>query len=85
MPDVDGRMRRIAAEWHGGQSKPTYAFVSTGTITQALRDEVGQLVWNADVTSHGETAIDELSELYDYLMAAVDRGPCEGWSDLWER
>ena len=84
-PAMRGRMRRIASEWHGGQHSPTYSFTSTGTITDALRTEVEALMVGADITVHEEEALDELSELHDYLVTTANRGPVEGWDQLWER
>jgi hypothetical protein len=34
--------RRLASEWHGGQSSPLYAFASSGTITDGLIREIDE-------------------------------------------
>ena len=84
-PSMRGRMRRIASEWHGGQSSALYSFASTGTITDATRDEVAKEMADADVTQSDEYALDDLQELHDYLVTTPNRGPIAGWAELWER
>lgn len=83
-----GRMRRIAAVWYlpekdNGYS-PLRAFVETGAIIVGLQTELERLVLRCDVDEHSEEAIDELSELYDYVKSHDPRGPVEGWDDVWK-
>jgi hypothetical protein len=41
--------RRIASEWHGGQTSLLYAFASSGAIVSGIRSEIAQcLAWCKD-------------------------------------
>jgi hypothetical protein len=79
----DATARRIASEWHGGQSSDLYALVSTGTIRDTCKLETGNLLLNSDVNVHGQEAIDELTDLHAYVLEHEVRGPQPGWSNLW--
>lgn len=37
---TDTRARKIASEWHGGQSSPLYALASTGSILDGISSEI---------------------------------------------
>lgn len=80
----DGRIRRIASEWSAGIKSDSYAFVSTGTIRDTLKYETGQLLLNSDVNVHGQTAIDELTELHEYVLENGPRDRIPGWGKAWE-
>jgi hypothetical protein len=54
--------RRIASEWHGGQSSALYAFASTGTILNTLKGEIIDCTQDA---SDDET--DDLYALWEYV------------------
>jgi len=80
----DGAARTVASWWHNGGASVSYAFVSTGAITRS-----GSYVW-ADLTDDGRCystagAFDRraLDYLGTYLVNAGERGPVDGWSDLW--
>jgi len=86
----DGRARRIASEWYGGAA---YRFVSTGTIDDAVRADIRQSLVEV-ARSYADTypgtvgyereAVTELLDLVEYLDTREDRGPVDGWSDIWE-
>lgn len=73
---TDLQTRKIASEWHGGQSSPLYALTSSGAITEDCAEEIA---YNLE-TEYGVT--EGLPELLDYVRAHGVRGPEEGWSDL---
>jgi hypothetical protein len=35
-----GDLRRVAADWHGGQSTPLYAFASSGAVVEGVAEEI---------------------------------------------
>lgn len=80
-----GRARRIANEWHGGQGSAMCAFATSGAVLEgALAEEIRYELLHADVDVQGETAIDELTWLAEYVQMIPQRGPCSGWSEIWE-
>lgn len=79
----DGKARRIASEWHGGQGSALYSFTSTGTITDDLVSEIrSELVSAILGTNIEERKV--LQDLLTYAKAHGMRGPVEGWSSVWE-
>lgn len=80
----DACARVIASWWHGDAAGVGYSFVSTGAILDS-----GTAVWRA-LTEDGKLydtadAFDKraLDYLGTYLVNAGQRGPVNGWSDLW--
>ncbi len=89
----DGRARRIASDWHGGQGSALYMFASTGatrdkryTVEDVRIAIEYQLLPHivADSERHWPHAGEELRELYAYVKSVGNRGPVEGWSDHWD-
>lgn len=67
--------RRIASEWHGGQSSKLYAFASTGAILEGITNEIFDTGTDPAVQV-GE----DRYKLYEYITAHGLRGPQQGWS-----
>lgn len=77
----DGQARRIATDWHGGQSSPLYSFGSCGYIdVEPLRREITANLVTLSV------GIDrrELLALDKYVRTTGDRPPVQNWSLLWD-
>lgn len=89
----DGRARRIASEWHNGQTSALYSFVSTGGVTQeTVREVTGEIDALRDKFMNRGPSDDmekasfwELIDLRIYLSHQSWKGlPVEGWSNVWE-
>ena len=78
----DGQARRIAMEWHGGQSSPLYSFGSCGAIDDLdrLRNEISRDLQTLDVGAERR----ELLALDKYVRNAGQRERVPGWSGLWD-
>lgn len=78
---TDGQARKIASDWHGGQSSPLYSLASTGAIVADVLDEI-----MADASSVGPEntpgQLDALLALIEYCTFEGPRGPVAGWSDI---
>lgn len=84
----DGTARRIASEWHGGQTSGLYSFTSTGMIDDRVQDEVATeislLSDNPDCTTvEQHTFLSDLHALAAYLEEVGHRTPVEGWHRVW--
>lgn len=77
----DGTARAIASQWHDG-STVALSFTSTGTM---LGDpsEVYRACGGDGFEKAGRTQQLALSMLGTYLQNRADRGPVDGWGDLW--
>lgn len=73
----DGEARRIASEWHGGQSSPLYALSSSGAIVAEVREEIEECRQAGTIESDAE-----LPRLDAYVAEHGERGPVPGWSDV---
>lgn len=88
--------RRIASEWHGGQSSPLYAFASSGTVLPGVVEEVE---YDISAERHDQSVpkheIDELVSLLEYLRVQVayfadpkhgksDDEPCQWCGARWK-
>lgn len=88
----DGTARRIAAEWHGGQTTALCSFATTGMIDDRVQIEVDAEIKHLEqvVPTAGDWAADHGSNLADlmclaaYLENAGHRTPVAGWSRVWE-
>jgi hypothetical protein len=54
-PDQRFDHRQTAAEWHGGQRTPLYAYASTGTVVRGLDSEIRDCL---DIVEHGAISRD---------------------------
>lgn len=83
MPIPDMVARRIASDWHAGGGSPSYQFVSTGRIVEALE---GELIETLKAGLKQEempwTNLRELSELIFYVRTWGPRPEVENWSKL---
>lgn len=87
----DGKARRIASEWHGGQTTALLSFSTTGMIDDRVTDEVQteidllQASERPDCTEAERVQyLSELADLQHYLWDAGHRTPVDGWSRVWE-
>jgi hypothetical protein len=72
----DTTARRIASEWHGGQSSPLYALTSCGAIDVAAVDrEI------CDCRIYSMADCGDLQSLRNYVHTIGNRGPVAGWPD----
>lgn len=66
-------LRQVAADWHGGQSSPLYAFSSTGTIVEGLEAEIRgclkELVAGQYRSDDINAETPRLSALLDYVVS----------------
>jgi hypothetical protein len=78
----DGQARRIAMEWHGGQSSALYSFGSCGAVIdlERLRNEISRDLQQLDVGIERR----ELLALDKYVRNAGRRPEVPGWSRLWD-
>lgn len=77
----DGQARRIASEWHGGQSSALYSLASSGAISlDRVRDEISRELMKLDV---GE-ARRELLALDKYTQKTGERAAVAEWFRLWD-
>jgi hypothetical protein len=78
---ADDIARMIAARYHGGQASAFYSFVSTGAIDpERLQAEfVGTYNGSAMMPRDREW----LDFLGTYWLQAGERGPVDGWLELW--
>jgi hypothetical protein len=90
-PITDLEAKQIAADWHGGQWCPIYAFLSTGAIRQQTDTLTPQLMLEIDANMAAAKArrnTPEYNRLYrlrryvEYRIAKDDTGPVDGWHDL---
>lgn len=79
---TDTEARRIASEWHSGGGSPLYQFVSTGTITDDVCDEVDDNLIQLRFQYIKDGAEQYLADLAHYLSLHNNRGPQDGWSQL---
>lgn len=79
---TDGQARKIASEWHGGQSSPLYSLASTGAIN--LPDVLHEIMVDAAAVGpeNSPGQLDALVALDDYVHTVGARGPVTGWSDI---
>lgn len=69
-------LRATAAEWHGGQWSPLYAFASSGTVVRgAAHDAEHAMRYYCDDKTDAERA--ELRRLRDYLSEHEPAEPDE--------
>ncbi|MBJ7469670.1 MAG: hypothetical protein JHD16_00130 [Solirubrobacteraceae bacterium] len=83
-PTPDGDARRIAAAWMEGKRDPLAAFATTGAISADLSHVISTTRAWATLNGYGSDAREELVRLRQYVEAAGERGPIEGWAALWE-
>jgi len=82
-PLPDAVARRIAAEWHGGQTSALLTLATTGAITADALDEVDAELAGTVPGDH-ELADEraDLIALRDYIAQTGERGPVHGWSRI---
>ena len=68
-PFDEAEARRVASEWHGGQTSALYAFSSTATVTPELLSEIGEAVEIASRGDYDERDRVELEQLHEYVAA----------------
>lgn len=79
IPDAAARM--IASQYHGGQTSALYSLTSAGAIdTDSLRREITSFYVDESMTVGDLRKLDHLAF---WIMAHGNRGPVEGWSELW--
>lgn len=85
-----GTVRRISAEWHGGQTSAVYALASTGAILHGCSSELQASLQQAqlqrDTSSDPQEWIDSLGELgalWEWVEQTGLRGPVDGWHLKW--
>lgn len=88
----DGKARRIAAEWHGGQTSGLCSFATTGAIGGLVIGEVDAEIDHLE--AHPNRSLDfaaeyaanlaDLTALAAYLEHHGERTPVPGWSSVWE-
>jgi len=80
----DGCARAIASIWYESRRTPLYVLESTGAIRGDVAQEIADL---SNEFRDGLTAIDqaELTALSDYVARHGERGPVDGWLELWVR
>jgi len=78
----DAQARTIAADWHGGQASALYSLASSGAITDpaGTKFEISRDVRSLDTGR----ARRPLLALYKYVEHHGERGPVEGWAQLWD-
>jgi hypothetical protein len=93
---TDGQVRRIAAEWHDGQSSALYALTSTGAVRWDAGREVDTLLARGMATGPRRDLealrayLEEVeAEATDELGADDDlpeflRGPLAAWVRAWD-
>ena len=84
--------RRIASEWHGGQSTGLYALCSSGAIigkqqrpgeTETEEEVCACLRWLANNrTMCPVSDQQDLTNLLAYIKHYGPRGPVPGWNDM---
>ncbi|HEX5522795.1 MAG TPA: hypothetical protein VFX53_05075 [Pedococcus sp.] len=72
----DGQARRIASEWHGGQSSALYSLASCGAITPEVAGEIQREITTCDDAT-------DLTALLIYVAFHGPRDRQEGWSGVW--
>lgn len=83
LPIPDSTARRIAMQWHGGQSSALYSLGSSGAIDRERLDpELEEARRLCPSTLEGEQDADRLTWLSMYVQGEQDRGPVEGWERL---
>lgn len=75
---IDNEARRIASEWHGGQTSALCALATSGAID---RDRCSYEISDSYNEATGQDTRD-LLRLLAYVCQHRDRGPVTGWSDL---
>jgi hypothetical protein len=75
-PIDDATARVIAAQLHGGQTSALCSLATTGALVEGLEAEL----FADDLPVEVEPWVVALEE---YVVAREDRGPVEGWSNLW--
>lgn len=82
----DGKARRLANEWHGGQSSPLYALSSSGAIVDGVLKELmycrNHLFLDLKAGKKVKTEFMELKQLYRYCRIRNPRGPVKDWYEL---
>lgn len=77
---TDGAARRIASDYHNGQTSASYSFASTGTIT-----DVDSLIRDLQRGLSSDQLDDpDLRALTDYITQTGPRGSVSGWAGLWD-
>ena len=70
---TEAEARRIAGEWHGGQSSPLYAFASSGSLSQPILDEIEQNLTGTDWGDVDHKAYKELQQLQTYVESRIGK------------
>lgn len=83
MSITDGRARRIAADWYGGQGSALWSFATTGEIRD-LDELTDDIYWQLQQVRLPDSDDRELRELLRYVETAGPRPPPPGWSRLWD-
>lgn len=67
--------RRVAYEWHGGQSSPLYQFASSGVVINhgALLNEIAECMRQAQGEGYRNSDRTELERLRRYVERALVR------------
>jgi hypothetical protein len=85
----DGKARRIASEWHGGQATLAYSFASCGYVEDP-EELIAELGDGRMSYADGETdevvalTVGEMTELHEYIREVGQREAQPGWSGVWE-
>jgi hypothetical protein len=82
----DGVAKVIASQWHDGPTTALHAFSAVGAIhdQEQLLDEIDRELTRQKKAEHvNEDAVDVLNCLTDYVIKQSERGPVDGWADLW--
>lgn len=66
-------LRRVASEWHGGQTCPLYAFASTGSIAWDLDITVNRIIGNP----HKHTVSPRDREALEAILALAEAAELE--------
>jgi hypothetical protein len=81
--EISDACARVIASWFvAGSNTEAMSFVSTGAIvgdTSALWRQLGGDIYNAQ-TPDDRLFLDFLGT---YILNRADKGPVEGWSNLW--
>ena len=76
---MDRPFRNLAADWHGGQFSPLYAYASTGNIVEGLIEEIDECLAARERTAHDTYPLDaerDLLNLAAFRAYVIDQ--CEG-------
>ena len=79
MTDI-GELRRIAADWHGGQSSPLYAFASSGHIHPAGMAREAERDYREEVAQGRRPG--DLRELHAFAMQCYAYAAAHGVEEV---